>query len=110
MEDHKSPKIASKDKKEKLIQLDKESLSNEDPKQVVAKNLLFKAADSLKPGGFKHTGSIAVHYYFSELKGGSYATQINVGGTSQYLTALSFNELFHKLRESYGIEMKQKES
>lgn len=110
MKDDKSPQSANMDAKNKLLTLTDTKLEDEILIEH-AKRELFKAGTTLGQAckGYKHTGSFAVHHYFSSIAGPTYITQMALGGASEYMTALSFNKLFHLMRRAYGYDdVKQK--
>jgi len=109
MKDKLSPAASSLDQKNDLLQIDENTVDNTEIKNR-AKDKLFKAASTLKKllPGHTHTGSIAVHYYFSELSGPTYVTQLHHGNTREYMVATSYNRLFHALLKTFDKEMEQK--
>ena len=109
MEDKLSPTASSLDQKNELLKIDEQTVDNIEIKDRARGNL-FQAAKELKKllPGHSHTGSIAIHYYFSELSGPTYVTQLNHGNTREYMVATSYNRLFHALTKTFGKEMEKK--
>jgi hypothetical protein len=103
MENNKSPKAAAQDINNKLIEVKEATVDDKDI-QNEAKRALQATGQIIKKlvPGFEYTGSVALHFYFSELQGPSFTTQVHLGDTRQYTVALAYNRLLEKLRTSFG--------
>lgn len=103
----KTSMAASLDQKDNLIKVE-ESKLDDVMTNASAKQRLYEAAETLRPPGYKHSGSVAIHFYFSELSGVAFVNQVQLGKTSEYASALGFNKLFHAMRRSHGYDQTEK--
>jgi len=109
MSDKHTPINVSKDEKDQLLKVETIKI-NDDIGKMLAKKRLYSAADALgvHAKGYKHTGSAAVHFYFSELVGPAHIVQIQMGRTAEYVAIMGSNKFIKQLMESYGHEIAQK--
>ena len=103
------PQQVKQDKADNLITVDHSTNKNKDI-EATARRRLFETAGeltSLLPG-YKHSGSYAVHFFFSDLTGPSYLIQLELDGTTEYVGAMAFNELYTRLQKYHGHEVATK--
>ena len=97
------PQAAKNAQNDNMIKVTDHKLKNPMTRER-AKDILFQSGKEIgkELAGFRHSGSVAIHFYYSELTDQpGFIVQQHLQDTREYTSALGYNKLFHQMKQSY---------